>query len=253
MEIKETKDKKIELEWTIKGVNKSRRFQGRGKTRISHGTTITIPNVVAKLISHDGIYTYMYEYLDKVVLTPDEPDEDIVYKKIRLNNSSNNDDGNKRFEISNKFLDTSTMKNAVLTYHPTRQDYLTHKKGVMTIDVSGYNPRKHIRREIDLEKKILSYEVYTHQTNATQDIQFHRDLKNLIPDMIYIYIVDGQIYLSDSNPPIESIQTNEEELQDTLLSHHLIDSDTEWLEYVVFLTENDMFNKNKAKIMLIPH
>ena len=89
--------------WTIKGVNKSRRFKSRGQTRISHGTTITIPSEVAKLISNDGVNTYMYEHFEKVILTPDEPDDDILYKKIRLNNSSANINGNKRFEISNRF------------------------------------------------------------------------------------------------------------------------------------------------------
>lgn len=253
MEIKETKDRGIELVWTIKGVNKSRRFQGRGKTRASHGTTVTIPDEIARLISKDGVYTYMYEHFEKVILTPDEPDDDIVYKKIRLNNSSVTKNGNKRFEISNKFLDTSTMKYAVFTYNPKRDDYLTHKKGVVTIDVSGSNPRKHIRRMIDLENKTVSYELYTHQTNATQDIQFHNDLKNLIPNLIYIYNVGDEICMSDKQPPVECIQANEQDLQDLLLYHKIITKDTEWIEYKIWLEENDYFDNSKAKITLIPH
>lgn len=253
MEIRETKDRGIELVWTFKGVNKSRRFQGRGKTRMSHGTTITIPTELANLISNDGMYTYMYEHFDKVVLTPDEPDDDIVYKKIRLNNSSYNENGNKRFEISNKFLDTSTMKYAVLTYNPKREDYLTHKKGVVTIDVCGENPRKHIRRMVDLDEHTVSYELYTHQTNATQDIQFHNDLKNLIPNLIYVYECNGEICLTNEQPPVECIQANEQDLQDLLLYHKIIDKDTEWIEYKIWLNENDYCDNSKAKITLIPH
>ncbi len=253
MEIKELEDRGIKVEWTFKGINKTRRQKNRqGNVVAAHATTITIPNALAKILSKDEIYIYIYEHFEKAVITQDEPPKSVNYKRIRLNNTSNNEVSNKRFELPNVFLDTDTMDYATITYYPNRRDYISNEKGLFLIDTGGNGSRKHIKRKIDTNKQRVAYDVYIRESNAPEDIRFSQDIKNIIPKDIFIYSYDNTIYMSDTQPPVECIQTLEENLINDMFKHHLIDGETEKIEYILCLDENDIFNENVPKIILNP-
>lgn len=253
MKIYELEDRGIKVEWKFVGINKSRRQKNRqGHVVAAHATTITIPRELADIISNDDTYTYVYEYFDKAVITPNQPPEDVTFKKVRLNNTTKSKESNKRFELPNVFLDTYSTKYATISYYPNRVDYVSHEKGLFLIDTCGDSPRKHIKRKINTDNNTISYDVYIRQSNAPEDICFHQDIKNIIPSNIYLYILDDTIYLTNSQPGIECIETTEENLIDVLFKQGLIDVKTQKIEYVLYLDENDKINKKVPKIILNP-
>lgn len=250
MKIENTKDRGLKIEWKLKGRNKIRTQKNkRGVRKAFQGVLVKIPYELVQLISHDGVYTYLYEHFEKIVVTPDKPPKDVTYHKARLNKSSFNAKSNAITEIPSKFFDTATMEYAKYTYYPTKQDYITQKKGVVFLDTCGDAKRKHLTQKTDFENRTLDYFTYIYQTQVCPGIYFHDDLTQLLDvDNLYIYMLKEKVYLTSVQPTIECIHTSESRLVDDLVHHHFIDEFTAQIYFHVHLDEKDPFNRSEPMI-----
>lgn len=246
MKIKETVEGKPLLEWKIRAKDKPRRSKGKhGAKRCFHAVQIRIPQELLPLITNDKKYTYIYEYFDKVCLTP-EPPENQKYTKMKLISANL---PTALLEVPAKIFETSTMKNAIITYEPDKEDYSTGKKGLIRIDEEGTDKRKWIKREIKPETQQIQYSQHIQTLNTPPGTYLHQDLLKIInPQQLYIYQINQKFYLTDIQPTTEHIQTNEENLIDDLKYHHIIQNSDEKFNLLLSLKELDPSNHTKPKI-----
>lgn len=244
----------VVLEWSFEGKPKFRRTRGKkGIYKAYHGVIVRIPQDLIELISHDGVHTYIYEHFETVCLTPDEPPKEVKAHKARINRTGKLEPYNATTEVPGKLFDTGLMKEAVYRYYPDRKDYISGKYGLVTMDVRGDAPRKHLRKYIDGENAKITYETYVNESQAPYGINFHEDMIEILnPAKIYVYELDGTFYLTGIEPNIEHIATEEHNLINRLIHHHIIDEYTERIEFILSLREKDPLNKTLPKIELSP-
>lgn len=256
MKIKETKERGLKIEWTLKGRNKLRTLKNKkGITKAFQGVLVKIPYELTQLISNDGTYTYLYEHFEKIIVTPDKPPKNITSHRARLNKSSKNPQSNAITEIPSKFFDTSTMEYAKYTYYPNKKDYITGKKGVIFLETGGNNPRKHFKQNLDSTSNTITYPTYLYQTQAPEDLHFHEDLTQILNmKELYLYYYEDNttnkisLYITSKKPSIECIHTTEEELVDELYHHNIIDDYTEQIVFTLYLNEYDPASKTEPMI-----
>ena len=95
---------------------------------------------------------------------------------------------------------------------------------------------------------------HTKQIPHSRNVQFNKRFEKSLFQKRFTF-TNGMVkfVLQILNLPWNVFKSNEEELQDLLLYYNIIDNNTEWIEYTIWLDENDYFDKNKSKITLTPH
>ena len=251
MEIIE-KNGKITIEWTFEGSNKFRKVRGKnGAYKAYQGVVVTIPEELVHLISDDELYTYIYEHFEKICLCKEEPPKEVTYHKARLNRIGKQNPYSAITEIPAKFFDTANMRYATYTYHPNQKDYVTGKKGLITLETHGYNPRKHLKEVVNPDEYKIIYETFIQETNTPLGIRLHENLAKILDtENLYIYYLNDEFHITSKEPTTEHIHTTEHELDDNLFKHGIIDYKTERIQFVLHLTEKDETNKIYPKITL---
>lgn len=240
----------IVMEWTLKGRSKRRTSRRKGMKVATHSTTVSIPHDLAKFISNDGMTTYVYEHFEKVCFLPEEPPKEVTYKKLKLTDSNKKVNCSKIIEIPQLFFNVLEMESARITFDPNKKDYISNKYGLITIDTTGYSPRKHMKRANKTKDGKFVYEIFIYQRNKVDGIIFHQDLKNILPENIYVYVQGNETHLTNVKPTIEHIETTEANLIDDLFKHHFLNDKSETILISVYIHERDLSNNKAPKIIL---
>lgn len=249
MRVQETPKKGISLKWKFKARDKQRRIKGKyGVKQCFHGVDVRIPNEMIPLISNDGTSTYVYEDFEKVCLVPEKPKNE---KSQKMKITSKETAPTSVMEVPTKIFETDIAEYVTFEYFPNRKDNGTGREGTMIMDVEGYNPRKFIKRKIDLENAIFTYTEHVQTINTPEGIHLHKDLcKILDPNKLFVYFHEGEYYLTDV--PLENkeyITTDEENLKNDLIHYDIVKYDQEVIQIQLYVNEKDpLSNKPKIKI-----
>lgn len=250
MRIDDNPRKGISLKWKFKARDKQRRIKGKyGVKQCFHGVDVRIPNEMIPLISNDGVSTYVYEDFEKVCLVPEKPKNE-KYQKMKI--TSKETAPTSVMEVPTKIFETDTAEYVTFEYFPNRKDNGTGREGSMIIDVGGYNPRKFIKRKIDLENATFTYTEHVQTINTPEGIHLHEDLRKILdPNRLYVYMYDGEFYLTDVTPHNTSyMMTDEENLKDDLIRNNVVSYDQELIQFRLYVNEKDIYSINpKIKIL----